>query len=220
MSELVTGSIGDVFGNPHHLYEGDLWHYFRVINNAPNARNPYHNTRHVLHTMWLMYRACEYHAAELSKRRIRNTLVAGGLHDHGHPGHNRVPDAQNILIAQAAVARYAAPEDKLEVPRIKKIVGASLFTKNGHLPAESLEEEIMQDCDTAQAMNPAWYALICDGLAVEFDIEREVMLERQLVFLEKLHFQCQWAKTTYPQSAIDMKRRETETILKGLRAHS
>jgi len=216
-TETVTGDIPTVFGNPHGLYEGNLWHYFTVINQAPNARNPYHNARHVIHTMWLMCRACEFHQKELSKRRIRNTLIAGALHDHGHPGRGNVPDEQNIKIAQAGATTHIAPEDRLELSRIKRIIGASLFTKDGHHPADSLEEAIMQDTDTAQALHPAWYSMICHGLAVEFGITPEEMLERQLTFLGKLHFNTQWAKETFPQSLIDAKIVETETILAGTR---
>lgn len=216
-TEAVTGNIPTVFGNPDGLYEGNLWYYFRVVNQAPNARNPYHNARHVFHTMWLMYRACEFHRAELSKRRIRNALIGGAFHDHGHPGKGSVPDEQNIKLAQAGATTLIAPEDRLELPRIKRIIGASLFTKEGHRPAESLEEAIMQDADTAQALHPAWYAMICHGLAVEFGLTPEEMLERQLTFLDNLHFTTKWAQETFPRALIDRKSDETRAILEGMR---
>jgi hypothetical protein len=216
--EPVSGDIPLVFGNPEGLYEGNLWYYFSVVNRAPNARNPYHNVRHVLHTMWLMYRACAFHRAELSKRRIRNTLIAGAFHDHAHLGKGSVPDEQNIALAQAGATTLIATEDRLELSRIKSIIGASLYTQDGHQPVGSLEEAIMQDADTAQALHPAWYSMIAHGLAAEFGLTMEEMLERQLTFLGQLHFNTAWAKETFPQARIDAKIAETRIILDGLRS--
>ncbi len=214
----VTGSLAQVFGNSDDLYHGNLWHYLGVTHGAPNATKPYHNTRHTLHTTWLGWLACRYYLDRglLTKQKFRNQLVSHVMHDYGNLGDGAIPDSENIKLAVAGLHEHAAPEDRTELYRIEPIIRASEYPHKDLGEDDRLEFQIMRDCDTAQALHPAWYAQICDGLARELKLNPFEMLEVQLTFLEKLHFVTEWGQLMFPQSAIDEKKAETKALLTGL----
>src|SRR5580704_3760633 len=83
----VTGDLPEIIGNEKGLYEGDLIFYFQTLFfRSSNLHNPYHNFRHMLHVLWLCYKACLHYEKKLTPREMRNLLVAALFHDFDHPG--------------------------------------------------------------------------------------------------------------------------------------
>ncbi len=70
----------------------------------------------MLHVTWLCYKAAEYYRDRLTKRQIRNLLIAALFHDFDHPGRPDSeaddPDGVNIGIAIAGLCRHIASEDR------------------------------------------------------------------------------------------------------------
>src|SRR5680860_64576 len=81
-------SIFQVLENAKELYEGDLWHYFRVIYEAPNVDNPYHNFRHLMHVMCQVYVGGQFmkYYELFGGRSFRALLIAAMFHDYAHDG--------------------------------------------------------------------------------------------------------------------------------------
>ena len=46
---IMNSTILNIVNNREGLYEGDLKQYFKMVFEAPNVFNPYHNFRHMLH---------------------------------------------------------------------------------------------------------------------------------------------------------------------------
>ena len=88
MSETqIPYAVPQMLRNDMDLYEGDLVYYGQVIfHYAQNLCHPYHNFRHMLHVMWLCHEACKFYRNELSRRQMRDLLIAALFHDFNHSG--------------------------------------------------------------------------------------------------------------------------------------
>ncbi len=214
-----TGDMVEVFTNPHGLYEGDLQHYARVVFAAPNIHHGFHGLRHMLHVMWVCYKACIYYREleMLDARQCRNLLIGVALHDFDHTG-KAGDDAVNLRRAVTGMYTVLAPEDIPYGPTIQKIMEASQYPHKDLGPNPSLEELILRDADMTQALGPAWIGEILAGYGSELGKTPIEMLETQLGFLANLHFATEFGKTYFGRPAIDAKVAETKgllAILKG-----
>lgn len=207
-----TGSIADIANNVGSLYEGDLRHYVKVIFEAPNVRNGYHGFRHMTHVTWVIYEACLFYKDCLSKRRIRNALIAGLFHDYDHTG-KKGPDRVNIDRAIAGLRKHILPEDLPYIDEIIAILEVTEYPHVGDSATFSLEQRIMRDADMTQAFDKVWIGEIVFGYGGELGISPVQMLQNQLTFLDGLHFLTSFGEEMYGDAAIAAKREETQQLL-------
>ena len=213
-----TGDIPAIIGNDRALYEGDLAAYFRTLFfNATNLDRPFHNLRHMLHVTWLCYQAAEFYRDRLTRREIRNLLIAAMFHDFDHPGrpHPKMddPDDVNISIAIAGLRRYIGPEDRPFLPTIEALIEATHYPHTVSSDKLELAAQIIRDADLAQALCPAWIQQIVIGLARELREAPLKILKMQPAFLMGLSFQTDWARERFPAHLIAAKVTEAERLL-------
>jgi len=139
----TAGDMPVILGNTQSLYDGNLWHYFKVLARAKSANNSYHNVQHPLHATWLAYSAIRFYLKiqkELNRRQARNLLIGTLLHDVFHYGHNVVADRHNIETALATIKANLLPEDEPYFDDIAEIVEASEYPHRKDLEPLSLEQ--------------------------------------------------------------------------------
>jgi len=221
----VTGDLPKIIGNEEHLYEGDLTFYFRTLFfRSRNLHNPYHNLRHMLHVLWLCYKACRYYQNELTPRQMRNLLIAALFHDFDHPGHPHPgeddPDRINIPIAIAGLRRYIMPTDRPFLPEIEALIEVTHYPHKVASDKLDLQGRIIRDADLAQALSPAWIQQVVIGLAQEWRVQPLHVLRSQASFLTGLSFSTRWARQLFPQALIHAKTEEAEQLLRLLQAEA
>lgn len=213
---LVRGSIPAIVRNDDGLYEGNLRHYFKVVfHQARNANNPYHNIRHMLHVLWLCYQACEYYKGRLSKRKMRNLLVAALFHDFDHTGKGGTDD-KNITNAIAGFTEHMLEEDRPYGREIRRLIVATQFPYVVDVAEDDLLGQIIRDTDLSQALNPAWIQQVIFGLAAEWNKSPMEVLWMQEKFLANLKFRSEWARQTFPPNAIAEKIAEAKEFIELL----
>lgn len=212
-----TGDIVEVINNPNNLSEGDLRQYARVIFAAPNIHHGYHGLRHMLHVTWVCYQACNYYSMEqLSKRQMRNLLIAALFHDYDHVGQPG-DDAINLNVAVAAMRKYLLPFDGQFADAIERIMRVTQYPHVDLDHEKSLEQSIIRDADMSQALGPAWIGDILAGYGSELGKTTIEMLEQQEKFLAGVRFSSDFGKIFFGQKAIDEKTRETQLLLAALK---
>lgn len=215
-SMIVRGSIDHVILNDAKLYEGNLVPYFKIIFfQAKNLNNPYHNFRHMMHVTWLCHGACIFYEAEMTKRQMRNLLIAAMFHDYDHTG-IMGPDKQNIEIAVAALEKYILPEDRPYLEDISDIIRATEYPYKSDSTNLKLSFQILRDADLSQALNATWLQQVIFGLAAEWKKTPYEVLKIQTNFHEILNFSTEWAKETWPKEEIDKKIHEVRNLLQIL----
>jgi len=217
----VSGDIPEIIGNEGGLYEGNLNLYFRVLFfKAHNLNNPYHNFRHMLHVLWLCYKACRYYRDKLTPRQMRILLIGALFHDFDHPGHphpgEEDPDRINIEIAIAGLRRYIAPNDRPLLPQIEAVIEATHYPYKIGGNELDLLGKIIRDADVAQGLSPVWIQQIVIGLAQEWEMKPLEVLRKQASFLAALPFNTRWARELFPQQLIDTKIDEAARLLRLL----
>lgn len=212
--EFISGSIPMIVKNDNNFYEGNLVGYFRnVFYYAQNLSNPYHNFRHICHVLWLCYKACKFYGTEtLSKRVMRNLLIAALFHDFDHTGKSG-PDSINIERAVAGLKRYIVTEDKDEFDYISEIIESTEYPYTVLNENLSLPNLIIRDADLSQAFNVAWIQQVIFGLAAEWNKEPMEILRMQAKFYSNLKFNTEWAQQTFPRNMIASKIREAEELV-------
>lgn len=207
-----VSTIPHILNNEEGLYEGNLRHYFRVVFfEATNLQNAYHNFRHLFHVLWLCYAASRYYKNKLTKRQIRNLLIAAMFHDYNHSGKVGNDDAE-IAKAVEAFLCNVLPEDMAEMENIVKLIEVTRFP---HLPLEnpSLSELIIRDADISQTFNVAWFQHTIFGLAKEMGKTALEVLKMQEGFLKNIHFGTEWAKNNFTPEVIEAKIQEAREYL-------
>jgi 3'5'-cyclic nucleotide phosphodiesterase len=217
-TRMENGDIPRIIENKSGLYEGNLKPYFRAIFlNAKNLNNPYHNFRHMLHIVWLCYKACEYYRSQLTPRQMRVLLIAALFHDFDHPGHphpgREEPDGVNISLAIAGLRRHAAPEDRPYLPELEALIEVTRFPYPPREAALELCEQIIRDADLAQALSPVWLQQVVIGLAREWHVAPLDVLRMQPSFLGELRFNTEWARELFPRKFIEQKIDEAQQLL-------
>lgn len=205
-------TIPAVVNNDEELYGGNLVHYFRVVfNYARNLDNPYHNFRHLFHMLWLCYNACQYYADVLSKRQMRNLLIAALFHDFDHSG-KAGNDDLNIEIAIRGLRKHIAPEDEHFFEDICSIIRPTEYPYKVSADGLPLSAQIMRDADVSQAFSTAWIQQVIFGLAKEWGVPPIKVLEMQEPFLSNLRFTTVWAKKMFGEKVIKEKIAEAHAL--------
>jgi hypothetical protein len=213
-----TGDIPEIIGNDRGLYGGDLAGYFRtLIFHATNLTRPYHNLRHMLHVTWLCYQAAQFYRDRLTRRQIRDLLIAALFHDFDHPGHPHPgaddPDGVNIDRSIAAFRRHIAPEDRPFLPAIEALIEATHYPYAVAGEQLDLSGQIIRDADLAQSLSRVWIQQVVIGLARERRVSPLEILKMQPAFLAALSFNTEWARERFPACLITAKIAEAERLL-------
>lgn len=208
----TTGGLARIIRNEDGLYEGDLVYYARIVfNHARNLRHPYHNARHMFHVLWLCYQACEFYAEVMTRRQMRDLLIAALFHDFDHSGMVGNDDL-NIERAIRGLKKYALEEDQGFY--LEDSIALMRATEFPHKPIVlSLPAQIVRDADMSQAMSVAWIQQVVIGLATEWDMDPIDVLRMQGGFHSSLKFHTDWARQMFPQSEIDAKIQEAAELL-------
>jgi hypothetical protein len=206
-------TIPDIITNKDGLYEGDLVSYYKALFfQAQNLRHPYHNLRHMLHVFWLCYEACVFYGDRLSKRQVRNLLIAALFHDFDHSGMFGNDDL-NIERAVRGLRKHLAHWEEFTVEDIIEIMRATEFphkTPSGQL---DLPAQILRDADVSQALSVAWLQQIVIGLASEWGKPPLEVLKAQRGFHRSLSFQTEWARSVFPPELLEAKIAEAQAHL-------
>lgn len=190
--------------NVNERYDGNMFYYYNMVMNAPNASGPYHNSRHMFHVPWEVYDGGIHMG--LSKRDLRSALVAAFMHDFDHTC-KRNNDWVNIERAIRALDRYALEEDRPYLYEIRECIRATKF------PYENKEglndmQALLRDADQSQTFSPVWIHSVLHGLGEEMEMSFGDMLRLQRPFLEKLKFHTLWGKNKFepliPQRLADV----------------
>jgi hypothetical protein len=218
MGRIATrGYIPEIVHNKDDLYEGDLCHYFRVVfTEAKNLFNPYHNPRHSLHIFFLFYQACIFYQDLMTRREMREGLIAALMHDFNHTG--RIGnDHRNIVRAWQGLHRHILDDDRRSLPKIQELIGDTEYPHV--IPSADLDlgAQILRDADLAQGLSDAWIQQVIFGLAAEQRKTPIEVLASQVDFLTNLRFHTDWAREMFPRSAIDAKIEEVQDLLSILR---
>ncbi len=185
--------ILNIVTNREGLYDGDLRYYFRLIFQAPNRRNPYHNFRHIIHVLCQVYLGGKYE--KLGKEEMRVLLIAALFHDYGHSG-QMGNDRAEIAKAIASLEVNILDEDQVLFHRIKELIRMTEWPHD-YLGDESESIKILRDADLSQVLDDVWWQQIIFGLSEEFGLSEIDTLRRQINFLSGLHFRSAWGKKTY-----------------------
>ncbi|MBS0636910.1 MAG: hypothetical protein JSS12_05325 [Verrucomicrobia bacterium] len=210
----VQGNIPEIILNTENLYEGNLSYYFKVVfENAKNLKNPYHNFRHMMHVTWLCYDACRHYKKVLTKREMRNLLIAAMFHDFDHPGKAR-NDELNVEKAIKGLKKWIAPEDKPYFDMIAGPIKTTVYPykRIKHL---TLQQQILRDSDLCQVFSPVWLQQVVFGLAAEIGCPAITFLRSQEKFIGKIKFNTEWAKDRFDSAKL-IKIKEVRDLLKIL----
>jgi hypothetical protein len=222
---VTNNTISSMIRNDDGVYEGDLKHYFRaVFYRARNLQGPYHNFRHMTHVPWLCYQACIFYLTRspdqtlidrLSKRKVRNLLIAGLFHDFDHTRMLGYDDI-NIELACRGLKKYILPEDAESLDDIIGLIKATEFPYS--VPAEQIDlrGQIIRDADLSQALSIAWIQQVIFGLAEEWNMRPIDVLKKQPGFLGWLKYNTDWGKQTFGQDVLEKKVLEVHELLEIL----
>lgn len=212
-SNAPRESIPAIVLNDEYLYEGNLAHYFQVVfRHARNLDNPYHNFRHLFHMLWLAYNACKFYAHILTKRQMRNLLIASLFHDFDHSG-KAGNDDLNIEIAIRGLQKHIAPEDAIYFDDICKIIRPTQYPYVVSADTLDLSAQIMRDADVSQVFSTAWIQQVIFGLAKEWGMDPIKVLEMQEPFLSKVVFTTDWAKGLFGPKVVKDKVAEAHALV-------
>jgi len=212
----VVKNLPDIIENVDNFYEGNLKKYYSiVVNEAQNLENPYHNYRHMMHVVWLCYQACQFYygTLALSRREMRNLLIAALFHDFDHPGIMGNDDL-NIERAVRAFKKYIIEEDFVDQQNIISLMWATEYPYKTNSAELSLPHQIIRDADMGQCFADAWIQQVLFGLGAEWEKNHSEILEAQVPFLNNLKFliATQWGKKTFTQQVIDDKISEVNRL--------
>lgn len=209
----VVGGLPEIIVNKDGVYQGNLADYYRwIFKNATNLSNGYHNFRHLFRVAWLCYQACVYYGDKLTRKEKRNLLIAAMFHDVNHSGKKGI-DEDNIRQAIAALYKAIMPADRPYFEEIANLIWATEFPHRIRTELLSILEMILRDADVAQVLDVAWMQEVLFGLAEEWEMAPIDVLSHQVTFLENLKFGSEWAKETFPPSAIAAKIAEVRAHL-------
>jgi len=211
----VRGSIPEIVKNKDGLYEGNLEYYLQVyFSEARNLCNGYHNFRHTCHILWLCHSACYFYRLEerMSKRDMRNLLIAAIFHDFNHTGVVG-PDEKNISLALEALRKFILPEDEEYLEEITRILKGTEYPYK--VPTEKMDllVQIIREADTSQCLTVAWIQQVVFGFSTEWKKTPLEVLKMQEPFLSSLKFNTTWGKSMFPSSLVKEKIREVRELI-------
>lgn len=206
----------DVILNKEKVYLGNLSYYFKTLfNKAKNLNNPYHNFRHISHVFMYSYFASVYYKNDLSKREIRNILIAALFHDADHFG-KKVNDKLNIKNSIKFLNKYILDEDKKYIDDIVSIISATEYPHKIKDSDLNLSQKIIMDADMSQTFSDVWIQQIIFGLSKELNEEPLKLLEKQKDFIPAIKFKTDWANNLFKDKKKD-RIIEVKNLLKVLK---
>lgn len=215
LKESPNSQILEIINNSEGLYEGNLRYYFKLVFDAPNVNNPYHNFRHMLHVLCNAYVAgvfCRF-AEIFGKRRFRALLIASALHDYGHSG-KMGNDSLEIAILLNKFDSLILYEDRDLIPFIRDYITYTQYPYANEVI--SLGAEILRDADMSQTLTNVWLQQIIFGLAAEREISPLQSLKDQITYLRSMKFYSPWGKKVLIRRVYG-KIKETEEFLSLLK---
>lgn len=213
----MSNDIISIVKNDEGFYEGNLIHYFKVMFNAPNACNPYHNFRHMAHVMCKAYEGAKFsnYLGLYGPRRFRALLIGAMFHDYGHSD-KMINDVYEIKTAMKGLGDNILEEDLDLAPEIYSLITLTQYPHANTVL--TLGAEILRDADISQLFSDVWLQQIVFGLSKEMSISSEStisplqLLKKQISYLHDLRFYSDWGKKTfYPQ--VRYKIEETRALL-------
>lgn len=202
--------IPTIILNHEGLYGGDLKYYYKKVFYAPNTGHPYHNFRHMMHMMCQTYLGAKYMGyPSVGKDRFRALLIAAMFHDYGHSG-KMGNDSEEIKRAQSAAEQFILKEDKILLPEIVGLIGATEFPHADCDPTTAAK--ILRDADMSQGLSDVWQQQILFGLSLEKGTSPIECLKEQKTFLSSLSFYTHWGKRKFGK-LIPERIAEVETLL-------
>lgn len=209
----VVGNLPAIIENDEGLYEGDLAYYYYIVDaRAKNLWHPYHNFRHMFHVMFACYLACQFYRDVLSRREIRNLLIAALFHDFDHSGMMGHDDL-NIERALRGLKAHILPKDLPFFDAIAALMRGTEFPYR--VPVEQLDlcGKILRDADMSQAFSVAWIQQVIYGLAAEWKMRPIDVLKQQEPFLRKVSFLTEWGRRQFSACEIEAKIREAQRLI-------
>ena len=211
-------TFAEVLQDPEYLYEGDLDAYFRVITEAPNLHNGYHDLRHMLHVTYVCYKGLEFYRDKrqpVDAGEARNLLIAALFHDYDHTG-TIGPDFRNIERAILGLRKNILNEDKLALDAISGIIRATQFPHDKLDKDTPITHRLIRDADLSQGLSDAWIGSTLEGLASEQRRSVTEMLEESINFFRGLHFETEFGEEVYG-SRVSLRINEAEYLLRVLK---
>ncbi len=207
-------TIFQVLNNSEEFYEGNLWYYFSVIFKAPNVTNPYHNLRHLMYVMCMVYEGgmfMKYHEL-FGKRNFRALLIAAMFHDYNHDGKMGNDEAE-IERSIKNAKEYLLPVDHDLIEIVSNFIRATQFL---YVECEkNMGADIIRDADMSQLFDDEWLQQIIFGLSREMSITAVQMLQLQLKFVPAMVFHTQWAEEVFVPIK-DIRLAQVRQILENL----
>jgi hypothetical protein len=205
-------TLPDVILNREGLYDGNLCHYFRVVEAAPNKDNSYHGLRHPYHVLFLCHLAALFYRGQLTEREVRNLFIAALFHDYDHLGGAARSDRENIERAVIGLRKHCLDIDRLYLTDIEDIMWATEYPHKG-TTKEPLLNQIIQDLDLCQAFDTAWYTIVIHGLGGELKKTPLEMLKLQPLFIGNTVFKTEWAEAQFPPAVRQAKIAEAQAFI-------
>lgn len=133
---------------------------------------------------------------------MRNTLIGALMHDLGHSGHTG-NDAAEIATALELFQQICLPKD---IPYKNIIAGIINATQYPHQkdPA-NIMQCIIRDADISYTLSDTWIETTLFDLSRESESTPKEMLEKQIEFLDSIHFYTTWGQDEFYQKIIARK---------------
>jgi 5'-deoxynucleotidase YfbR-like HD superfamily hydrolase len=192
-------SVADAIVNRLELYEGNLFHYFRVAAAAPNVHHSYHNLGHTLHVARVCYEGLEFYNntnKKVDAAGARNLLIAALFHDYDHTGMSG-PDSANIERAISGLNKHILDRDRPAFTEISGIIRATQFPYSALPENSSLAHRLIRDADLTQGLDYSWIGSIAEGLGAEQGKSVPEMFPEIIKFLSNLHFETEFGRQAY-----------------------
>jgi hypothetical protein len=194
------------------LYPGTLVHYYknawfhiaeRALQNSGEAGtgNNYHisfsHTNHVFHECMVGGTAAVI-AGHMTPDDLRDLGITAIGHDLNRSLKAGAIDRDHLASAFEMITRTILPEDRHRLPRIEKILWATLFElPRVRLQDPTMPEQIIADVDMTQVFTRFYMDLTYVGLAKEMKKTPLQMVETQEGFIRSIRFYTAWAEARF-----------------------
>ncbi len=196
----------EILDNEKGLYDGDLWYYFKLVFSSHNVDNPYHNFRHLMHAMCMVYTGAIFmnYPQLFGKRMFRALLISPILHDYKHSG-VMGNDQLEVDRSISEMKKHLLPEDRDLVDEIENFMRATQYPYVAC--RQNMGTDLIRDADMSSLFSEAWIQQVIFGIAKEKGITPLEMLKLQLKFIPRIVFHTQWAKETFaPYAAVRLEQ--------------
>lgn len=197
LTEIVRNEEG------RFLYPGNLDHYYQKawLHLTSRGTTNYHvslaHTNHVFFEsmvggIWAIQQGL------MVPDELRNLGIASIGHDLNRSPKEGAIDRDHLDSAYTMIEEIILPEDKHRLPRVKKILWATLFEfPRVRLVDPTMAEQIIADVDLTQVFNQFYMDLTYIGLAGEMRKTPIEMVCLQEGFIRNIQFYTKWAQQRF-----------------------